>query len=211
MSFPITLAFVPQGHFTQPYLALPCLKAWLQEAGFEDVEQRDLSIEAYDHFLSPDYLRRAQEKVRERLPLSAFEGRESLPLGELRAFRSAAESEVSANAVIADVESAKAVLRSEDFYDVGRYVPAVRTLYHGLRLVSAAHYPSELTPHNFTMGYANDRSDEVLAATLDEDQNPFIEFFREKVLPGLIARKPRLFGLSVVYGSQLIPALTLGR
>jgi len=211
MSFPITLAFVPQGHFTQPYLALPCLKAWLQEAGFEDVEQRDLSIEAYDHFLSPGYLRRAQERVRERLPLSAFEGRENLPLGELRAFRSAAESEVSANAVIADVEAAKAVLRSEDFYDVDRYVPAVRTLYHGLRLVSAAHYPSELTPHNFTMGYANDRSEEVLAATLDEDQNPFIEFYREEVLPGLIARKPRLLGLSVVYGSQLIPALTLGR
>jgi len=79
MSFPITLAFVPQGHFTQPYLALPCLKAWLQEAGFEDVEQRDLSIEAYDHFLSPDYLRRAQERVRERLPLSASWRAASLP------------------------------------------------------------------------------------------------------------------------------------
>ena len=115
MSFPITLAFVPQGHFTQPYLALPCLKAWLQAAGFDDVEQRDLSIEAYDHFLSPAYLRRAQERVRERLPLSTFEDRENLPLGELRAFRSAAESEVSANAVIADVEAAKAVLRSDNY------------------------------------------------------------------------------------------------
>ena len=25
--FPVTLVFPPQGHFTQPYLALPCLKA----------------------------------------------------------------------------------------------------------------------------------------------------------------------------------------
>jgi len=211
MKFPITLAFVPQGHFTQPYLALPCLKAWLQEAGFGDVQQRDLSVEAYDHFLSRGYLKRGRERVRERLPLNAFEERANLPFSDLRAFRSAAESAVSADAIIADIDSAKAVLRGEDFYDVERYVPAVRTLYHGLRLVSAAHFPSELTPHNFTMGYANDRSEEVLAASLDEDQNPFIGFYREKVLPGLIARKPRLFGLSVVYGSQLIPALTLGR
>ena len=40
-SFPVTLAFPPQGHFTQPYLALPCLKAWLEAKGFEDVELRD--------------------------------------------------------------------------------------------------------------------------------------------------------------------------
>jgi len=52
--FPVSLVFPPQGHFTQPYLALPCLKAWLHEAGYQDVELRDLSIEAYDHFLTPE-------------------------------------------------------------------------------------------------------------------------------------------------------------
>ncbi len=211
MNFPISLAFIPQGHFTQPYLALPCLKAWLQSKGFEDVEQRDLSIEAYDHFLSPEYLRWAKHRVEQRMPLSAYGDQESLSYEELRAYRSSAESAVSAESVIADVDQAKAVMRGDGFYEVGRYVPAVRTLYHGLRLVSAAHFPSELTPHNFTMGYANDRSEEVLAASLDEDQNPFIAFYRERVLPDLVARRPRLFGMSVVYGSQLIPALTLGR
>ena len=40
-SFPITLAFPPQGHFTQPYLALPCIQAWLKQQGFDDVEQTD--------------------------------------------------------------------------------------------------------------------------------------------------------------------------
>ena len=34
-SFPITLIFPPQGHFTQPYLALPCIQAWLRAHGFE--------------------------------------------------------------------------------------------------------------------------------------------------------------------------------
>ena len=216
--FPVSLAFPPQGHWTQPHLALPCLKAWLHASGYSDVEQMDLSVEAFDHFLTAESLRRAAEKVRRRLPLGDFPS-ERLPLGEMRAWRAAAESAASADSLIERVEPAKAVLRGQDedadgergFWDPDRYVPAVRTLYHGLRLVSAAHYPSELTPHNFTMAYSNDSSEEVLAATVDEEQNPFIEFYREQVMPRLLERRPRVLGLSVLYGSQLIPALTLGR
>ncbi len=210
-SFPITLVFPPQGHFTQPYLALPCIQAWLKQQGFADVELRDLSIEAYDHYLSREQLERCARRVEERLPLDAFDTGDALPFERMDAFRAAAESAVSARAVIDRVEDAKRVVRSDDAFDMDAYVPAVRTLYHGLRLVSAAHFPTTWTPHNFTMGYANDRSEEVLAATLDEDQNPFIAFFRERVLPDLVARKPRALGMSVIYGSQLIPALTLGR
>ena len=61
MSFPVTLLFPPQGHFTQPYLALPCLKAYLRANGFDDVDLVDASVESYDWFLSPDYLRKAAE------------------------------------------------------------------------------------------------------------------------------------------------------
>jgi anaerobic magnesium-protoporphyrin IX monomethyl ester cyclase len=50
--FPIRLVYPPQGHFTQPYLALPCIKAWLQEQGWSDVGLIDASIEAYDRFLT---------------------------------------------------------------------------------------------------------------------------------------------------------------
>jgi anaerobic magnesium-protoporphyrin IX monomethyl ester cyclase len=209
--FPISLVFPPQGHFTQPYLALPCLKSWLEAHGFGQVEQLDLSIEAYDHFLSKSYLERAAARVRDRLPLERFAEREELPYEEMAAFRAAAETAVSADELIRRVEGAKQVLRSEACFDADQYVPAVRTLYHGLRLVSAAHFPSQLTPHNFTMRYGVDRSEAVLAATLDEDENPFIAFFQNEVLPRLIARRPKVLGMSVIYGSQLIPALTLGR
>ncbi len=210
-NFPITLVFPPQGHFTQPYLALPCLKAWLLQHGFGDVELVDANIDAYDRFLSGEYLTRARERVRRRLPLSRFSTQSELAFRDMSAFRAASEAEVSAEALIERIDGAKSVLRGGAFYDVERYIPAVRTIYHALRLVSAAHHPTELTPHNFTMGYANDRSVEVLAATRDEEQNPFIEHFREQVLPGLVARNPKVVGLSVIYGSQLIPALTLGR
>ena len=210
-AFPVTLVFPPQGHFTQPYLALPCLKAYLAAHGFDDVEVVDASIEAYERFLSRPYLERAAERVAERLPLAPYGRAARLALSEIEAFRAAAESAVSAPSLVRDVEQAKAVVRSEEFYDVERYVPAVRTLYHALRLVSAAHFPSQLTPHNFTMRYANDRSRDVLAATRDRAENPFIEHFEATLLPRLLVRRPRVVGLSVIYGSQLIPALTLGR
>lgn len=209
--FKIRLIFPPQGHFTQPYLALPCLKAYLQKNGFSDVGLIDASIEAYDRFLSPEYLRFAAERANQRLSLERLDGAEELAFGDQEAFRAAAEARVAAPALIAGIEAAKRIVRSEEFYDTERYVPAIRTLYHGLRLVSAAWFPTQLTPHNFSMAYGIDRSEQVLAATRDEEQNPFIEHFRQNLLPRLLADRPRLVGLSIIYGSQLIPALTLGR
>jgi hypothetical protein len=209
--FPITLVFPPQGHFTQPYLALPCIQAWLAAHGFDDVELVDANIEAYDAFLSRDFLMHAASTARERLPLARFADRAELPFRDLAAFRAAAESAVSADLLAARIDDAKGVLRTGAFFDVEQYVPAVRTIYHALRLVSAAHFPSALTPHNFTMRYSIDRSRDVLAATVDEDENPFVAHFREHLVPRLVARRPRVVGVSVIYGSQLIPALTLGR
>ena len=46
--FPVTLIFPPQGHFTQPYLALPCISAYLKANGFPDVDLIDASIDSSD-------------------------------------------------------------------------------------------------------------------------------------------------------------------
>ena len=98
--FPITLAFPPQGHFTQPHLAIPCLTAWLRQAGFEDVEQLDLSIEAYDHLLSQGELARAAQRVAECCPLDPTGGAEQLGFADMRAYRAAAETAASAEVLI---------------------------------------------------------------------------------------------------------------
>ncbi|MFT4710183.1 MAG: hypothetical protein ACJAZ8_001648 [Planctomycetota bacterium] len=209
--FPITLIFPPQAHFTQPYMGLACLKAWLQEHGFDDVEQVDASVLSYDHFLSADYLRWAVRRAEARGDLEQVAKQDELPFADMDTFRAAAEVAVSGHVLAEKVEDAKAVLRGQDFFDPAKYVPAARTLFHSLRIVSAAWAPSKLTPHNFTMGYSIDRSAEVLAATRDEDQNPYLDYFRTELLPALIKRNPRVLGLSIIYGSQLIPALTLGR
>ncbi len=209
--FPVTLIFPPQAHPTQPYLALPCLKSWLAEHGFPDVELLDLSVESYDHCLARAPPARAARRAAERLPLEAFAERRGLAFEDMPAFRAAAEARASARALAERVEAAKAVVRGEGFYDAERYLPATRTLEAALRIVSAAHHPTELTLHNFTMRHSIERSAEVLEATLCEEENPYLAWFRTEVMPRLVARRPRVVGLSVIYGSQLIPALTLGR
>jgi hypothetical protein len=207
----IALVFPPQGHFTQPYLALPCIQAWLRTHGFTRTKLYDANIEAYDALLSRRGLSRARERVRERLPLERFAGRGELPFRELEGFRAAAESAVSADGLIDSVEQAKQVLRGEGFWEIEQYLPAVRTLYQSLRLVSAAHFPSQLTPHNFTTAHGIDRSAAVLAALEDERALPFFDFYVEELLPRLVAQRPKLLGLSIIYGSQLVPALALAR
>ena len=110
-SFPVSLVFPPQGHFTQPYLALPCISAFLKANGFPDVELIDASIEAYDHFLSAEELERARVRVAERTPLESFDASAPLAFGQMDAFRAAAESAVSAQRLVERVAEAKEVGR----------------------------------------------------------------------------------------------------
>ena len=44
-AFPIDLIFPPQAHQTQPYLALPCIKAWLEDKGYTNVRPHPI----FDH------------------------------------------------------------------------------------------------------------------------------------------------------------------
>ena len=62
----VALLFPPQWYPSQPYLALPTLKAHLESKGHE-VDQFDLNIECYDVFLSKEYLERCVEIIRRRL------------------------------------------------------------------------------------------------------------------------------------------------
>ena len=62
----VLLVFPPQGHPTQPYLALPSLKAFLAQEGFPGATVWDLNLDAYEHMLSGPRLALATERIRER-------------------------------------------------------------------------------------------------------------------------------------------------
>src|SRR5688500_18397483 len=79
----VTLVFPPQGHFTQPYLSLPSLGAWLKQEGVTDVTRIDASIDSYDDWLSGSRLRRSLERVRAGEALATLERRPELNFSEM--------------------------------------------------------------------------------------------------------------------------------
>jgi radical SAM superfamily enzyme YgiQ (UPF0313 family) len=207
----VALLFPPQGHFTQPYLSLPSLSAYLRAHGRE-VWQLDESIEAYDHFLSRARLERSLARIRAPERLAELEARPELRFSEMERYQTLSEIALIGPEVAASIEEAKRVLRSRaDFYDYRRYLWAGRTVEQALRLFSQEFAPTRLTAHGFVMRYRVERSREILQALSDEAENPFLEFFREHTLPRLRAIDPDLVGISLTFPSQAIPALTLAR
>jgi radical SAM superfamily enzyme YgiQ (UPF0313 family) len=208
----VALVFPPQGHFTQPYLSLPSLTAYLRANGYPDVWQLDENIAAYDHFLSRERLERSLARIQAPARLAELEARPELVFSEMERYQTLSEVALIGEEVARSIEEAKRVLRSrEDFYDYEKYLWAGRTVEQGLRLFSQEFAPTRLTAHGFVMRYRVERSSEIVAALTDEKENPYIEFFREHTLPRLQAIDPDLVGLSITFPSQAIPALTLAR
>jgi radical SAM superfamily enzyme YgiQ (UPF0313 family) len=206
----VTLIFPPQGHFTQPYLSLPSLAAYLRENGVGEVSLIDASIEAYDHFLSRERLQRSMDRLRAGEGLARLDARGSLSFSEMERYQLLSEIELAGPALVERIDEAKRVIRTpESFYDYERYLWAGRTIEQGLRLFSAEYAPTRLTAHGFVTRYRIERSSDIVAALDDEGANPFLEYFREQTLPRLRELDPDLVGVSVTFPSQAIPALTL--
>ncbi|HVQ25054.1 MAG TPA: hypothetical protein VMV01_07750, partial [Planctomycetota bacterium] len=208
----VTLVFPPQGHFTQPYLSLPSLGAWLKQEGVADVTLIDASIESYDDFLSGPRLRRSLERVRAGEGLAALERRPELGFSEMERYQLLSEIDLIGDEVAARIDEAKAVLRTpQRFYDYEQYLWAGRTMEQALRLFSAEYAPSRLTAHGFVMRQRVERSADIVAALADERENPYVEWTAERLMPRLAALDPDLVGISLTFPSQAIPALTLAR
>jgi len=208
----VALVFPPQGHFTQPYLSLPSLTAYLRANGVPDVWQLDENIAAYDWFLSRERLERSLARIQAPARLAELEAKPELVFSDMERYQTLSEIALIGDEVAASIEEAKRVLRSkEDFYDYERYLWAGRTVEQGLRLFSQEFAPTRLTAHGFVMRYRVERSREIVAALTDERENPYIEFFREQTLPRLQEIDPDLVGISITFPSQAIPALTLAR
>lgn len=204
------LLFPPQAHFTQPYLALPSLTAYLRANGFPDTHQRDLNLESLEYFLSAERLARSRDKV--RADLAEFRGDRSLPLADMDRFRTLAEADLAADGVVDGIDDAIAVTRDPvRFYDYDQYVPAVKRIDRAFKLISAEWYPTVLSPNSFSMRWSIEKEPDVLAAISDERDNLYIEFYRERVIPSIVAANPDLIGISITYGSMIIPAFTLAR
>lgn len=204
------LVFPPQGHPTQPYLALPSLKAWLAQHGYTGATVWDLNLDTYEHFVSDARCALALERIRERVAADPHWGADELSPEALDRYRLEADALAAGPYIATHADAAKRDLRdAASFYDRPRYLAAMRVIEGALKLVSTEHHPALFTAHNYTQSTSIDNTDDLFAGVDSERENMFRAFFEEHALPRIERERPHVLGISVTYGSQLVPALTL--
>ena len=205
----VALLFPPQWYPSQPYLALPTLKAHLESKGHE-VDQFDLNIECYDVFLSKEYLERCVEIIRRRLadPKRSTEDQEVRPI-----YKDILSDVSFLESVLNEVEDAKNVLRDENrFFQFKTYSQAYTNLKIAMQLISYAHHPSRLDLDSFFMqGNPEEHLSGIISATEDTVRNPFLLMFEQYLAPKIPWDDYGIVGLSIIHIGQVIPGLTLAR
>ncbi len=206
----VLLVFPPQGHPTQPHLALPSLKAYLAQRGIPGATVWDLNLDTYDMLLSGERLALSVERIREQADTWGLERKTVLWPEDLDRYRLYADALAAGPYVAEQIDEAKRVIRDKDaFYDREQYLWAMRTFEAGLKLISTEHHPALFTAHNYTQATSIDSSDDLFAGVDATAGNLFREFFEQHALPRIEREMPDVLGISVTYGSQLVAALTL--
>ena len=208
----LSLLFPPSWHPSQPYLSIPSLTGFLKQAGVTNVTQRDLNIEVLDRILTRSYgeelyprlIDKAKRLERNRIG-------ETGPSSEEHYTR-LVESLDRFPDLIERIELAKECLRGEEFYDLERYRESLFVIDKWLELVSTLYFPTRMTVvDNQLSGYSIYSSKDILKAIRDEEQNPYLELFRDHFLASILADQPDFIGVSITATSQIIPGLTLCR
>jgi len=188
-----------------PHLALPALTGFLRQRGY-DVTQRDLNLEVMDEVLTRRHVRDSMERIRSRFGPGASQR----PLAYGRPKPEDVEWALRSGPALADqIEDAKAILRSPQFYDGETSEPAYLIIAQALELTSLAHYPARLELTTFIDAGRTDSSQDLFKAARDPNINPFYEIFRRGILKDLQRDQPDLIGISIPTSSQLLAGLTL--
>lgn len=199
----LTLLFPPPFDISQPYLSLPTLAGFLRRSGI-DVEQRDINLECYDAFISSNFLRTIYNDL---LDANGAVNLDESPLREYWRSRSLAVLP----ALIDGIDDVKRRIRdSKTFFNPRDYARDIRYLHRACEAISARYFPTHLTPSSFTMRYRTSYIKEIISGAAKKEENPFIALFENSVVPSLRS-ETGLFGISIIYTDQLIPAITLAR
>ncbi len=204
----IALFFPPPAELTQPYLAIPALVAYLRAHGFDDVEQCDLGLDAFDGLATLENMSSLLNKL--RADLDSLDRTGCLGAEGVLQYDTLSRACAVGEGLAEEIESAKRFFRHQLTPEaIDDYRKHADRIFAAFRVISAAYYPTEITEHHFTMG--RDRrlpGAVVIQRARDEAENPFVRYMR-RIAPGIVAREPRLIGISVAFGTQLIPAMTL--
>ena len=200
MNFKTLLIYLPAADFTQPYPAIPYLAGYLRRQG-ENVTIKDLNIEAYEYILSEEFLVKCQQKALQRFTF--LDKKNSLNFNEQKEYMKCLDAAgVNPKALI----PGKSLFGSRDkekFFDFQEYQKNSGFLKQALTVISSAYFPTRIDAAEYTTPFFLGSRADIIEQT-SMDINPFIEFYRQKLIPLVAAENPDLLGISVTYPSQVL-------
>jgi hypothetical protein len=197
----VTLLFPPDWLPSEPYLSLPALTSVLRPAG-HDVTQMDINVEMYDMMFGEVFLRHVQTRIAFELRhLQRLEEVQTLDQeeSELKAQLSACTDEFFQE-LIQKAYKAKAILRSQEFYEIDKLEWANNSLHEIMAVVSLGYYPAQICfpPIETDIVYKPFMSSEIIEALDDEQINVYRDVYRFLIEPELKANTPGVVGISIV-------------
>ena len=205
----VMLLFPPNWTPTMPHLALPTLTAYLRSHGVE-VIQRDLNLEVFDEILTRDYLKNTLSRL--RTTYAAVPGKRSLHATSPSSLPNPKLIEWALRQgpqLVNQVEQAKAIMRSEAFFDGPVGLRAFKTIVDSLELASLPFYPASLDLQSYQAAGPVDSSRALLNLVRDPQTNIFLEIYRRGILQDLIHEQPDVVGISIPSQPQMLAGMTL--
>ena len=181
----VMLIFPPDWYPSEPYLSLPTLTAFLRKAG-HCVIQKDMNLEMYDWFFSEEGL----NLILERTPRK--------------------HTHFNITKLIEKAESAKIIVRSQEFYNVDKLEWAMNVFREVTDTISLAYAPARICmpPMETDLNYKLFMSSEILEAVEDTQVNVYRDVFNHILKPAIEAEEPDVIGISIVLKQQLFSSIT---
>lgn len=114
----IVLIYPPQASLQYPYSSIPDLTSFVKEHSDVKIHVMDLNVEVNDHFLTPEFLKKACNIVLKKL--RKIEHQNSINIDTAEEYHLMATISGLADNIIANINYAKEIMRSSDFYDINK-------------------------------------------------------------------------------------------
>ena len=205
------LIFPPDWYPSKPYLSLPTLTAFLRKAGHH-VSQKDVNLEMYDWFFSEDCLQFILGKIPKQLQrlnkLSRDQRLADETLKLRQALRECTQTHITTLAKKA--ESAKAIVHSQEFYNVDKLEWAMNVFHEVMRTISLVYSPARICmpPMETDLTYKLFISSDILTAVEDSQVNVYRDVYNHILKPAIEEEKPDVIGISIALSQQLFSSMT---
>ncbi|MCZ6513632.1 MAG: radical SAM protein [Nitrospinae bacterium] len=203
----IYLVFPSSWHPSQPYLSLPALKGFLHQNGIQDVVQRDLAIELLDYLCTQENFQPLYDRILK--DLHQLGSKPFLTDFEKEKLEKLREAEEIIPALKDQIDGAKTILRTEEFYQIDRYMEALKIIDVWLDNILASYYPSQLTVIGSQMRFSPYSTEEILDSFRHPEENFFYDLYKQHYVPDILKEDIDILGISITSVEQIIPGLTL--